>query len=331
MFADKIAGTLIGLAVGDALGVPHEFKSQRHNLYTGLLHIAPEYVFRCGRRTDVIGQYSDDTEMALCIGRSIVENRGYNKEAVIMKYLEWASTSKAMGKNTRALFKGVKTLNGYQSRWQKIFGVTDPSSWTQSNGALMRCCLLAFLPNYPEAIVADCEISNPHQINIDAELVYCIILRYTAKGMLSKSHIINVVLNNPVVLNFGQEVRDVIMHSITHKEFSRDVKTVGKGWVLHGLYCAVWGWYHFDDYQTPIDIIIRQGGDTDTNAAIAGALIGANLGYAALMREERTRYNISVVRTADFNTGENPRPPQYRLDDFDQLVNTLAAIFGTIQ
>lgn len=327
MYADKIAGTLMGLAVGDALGVPHEFKTQRHNVYTGILHIAPEYVFRCGRRTDIIGQYSDDTEMALCIARSIVENNGYNKDAVIMKYLEWASTSKAMGKNTRALFKGVKTLNGYQTRWQKIFGNTDPSTWTQSNGALMRCCMLAFLPNYPQAIVADCQISNPHQINIDAELVYCIILRFTAKNV-PKSHILNVLLNNPEICNFGHEVRDVILQSVNNREFSRDVKTVGKGWVLHALYCAIWAWYHFDDYQSPIDVIIRQGGDTDTNAAIAGALLGANLGYAALMTEERSRYNIGVVRTADFSKGENPRPPQYLIGDFEQLVMSLAAVFG---
>lgn len=57
MYEDKISGTLIGLAVGDALGVPHEFKSQRNKIYTGKLEVVPEFIFRSGARTDVIGQF----------------------------------------------------------------------------------------------------------------------------------------------------------------------------------------------------------------------------------------------------------------------------------
>jgi len=323
MYQDKIAGTLIGLAIGDALGVPHEFKHQSHNIYTGILYLVPEYSFRCGKRRDVIGQYSDDTEMSLCNLRSIVANKGYNRDRVILEYLEWAECSKAMGKNTRALMKGVKTVNGYQARWNKIFGATKEEEWTQSNGSLMRCSMLAFLPNYMDVCLVDCSITNPHKINLDANLAYCIILRYTAKG-IDKNHILKIVLNNLDLIKIEDTVKTVIREAIGNREFSRNVKAIGKGWVLHALYSAIWGWYHFDSYQDPIDVIIRQGGDTDTNAAIAGALIGANLGYAKLLQEDRTRYNIEMVRRADFSQGENPRPWKYCLADFDSLVANYA-------
>jgi ADP-ribosyl-[dinitrogen reductase] hydrolase len=327
MYKDKIAGALIGLAVGDALGVPHEFKTQRHNVYTGLLYLVPEFHFRCGTRKDVIGQYSDDSECTLSNLRSIIANRGYSREDVILEYLEWARDSKAMGKNTRALLKGVKTIKGYQTRWDKIFGNSQQEEWTQSNGSLMRCSMLAFLPDYMNATFSDCTITNPHKINTDSNLAYCMILRYTAKGV-SKNHIIDIILRTYDQINICDEVKTVIREAISSKDFSRNVKAIGKGWVLHAFYSAVWGWYHFDSYQEAIDIIIRQGGDTDTNAAIAGALIGSNLGYERMMQEDRTRYNIETVRKADFRQGQNPRPPKYLLSDFDSLVADYANLVG---
>jgi len=191
----------------------------------------------------------------------------------------------------------------------------------------MRCAMLAFLPNYYDVCIMDCYITNPHPINIYANIIYCVILRYTAIGV-TKSHIIHCVTQRREVFDTCQEVREVVLQAVGNREFNRDVKSVGKGWVLHALYCAIWGWYHFDTYQDPIDHIILKGGDTDTNAAIAGALIGANLGYNKLMLEERTRYNVGVVRQADFSKGENPRPIDMCLTDFDQLVATYATIVG---
>jgi len=330
MYQDKIAGSLIGLAVGDALGVPHEFKTQRLDNYTGKLEIVPIFIFRFGKRTDVIGQYSDDTDMALCNLRSIIRNRGYNREDVILSYLRWAETSKAMGKNTRALMKGVKTVNGYQSRWNKIFQNTDVATWTQSNGSLMRCSMLAFLPNYIDVIIMDCMITNPHVINIHCNLAYSIALRYTAMGIDKKKIIETLTIQNEY-LTIYPDVKEVILNAVSNRDFSRNLKAVGKGWVLHALYCAFWGWYHFESYQEPIDIIIKQGGDTDTNAAITGALIGANLGYNKLLQEERTKFNINVVRNADFNQGENPRADEYCLKDFDFLICSYSMLIGELK
>jgi len=327
MYKDKIAGTLIGLAVGDALGVPHEFKAQKNNIYTGILYLVPEFNFKFNSRKDVIGQYSDDVEQTLCNLRSIIELNGYNKEAVILKYLKWAEKSKAMGRNTRNLFKGVKTISGYQKRYNKIFDINIYDSWTQSNGSLMRCSMLAYLPNYVDACMIDCKITNPHTINIQSSLLYCVILRYTAIGV-NKQHIINCMLQDKYVFTLSNEVKFVINQAVNNKEFSRNIKEIGKGWVLHTLYCAVWAWYHHETYQDPIDVIIRQGGDTDTNAAVAGALLGAYLGYDKLCQEERTKRNIQIVRNADFSLGENPRPQSCCLHDFDQLVENYSKLVG---
>ena len=319
---DKLAGCIIGLAVGDALGVPHEFKNQRNNIYTGLLYLIPTFTFRNGTRRDVIGQYSDDTEMSLCILRSVIQQGHYDRNQMILSYEKWAEHSKAMGKNTRALLKGVKTISGYQKRYQKIFGV-PVSEWTQSNGSLMRAAILAFVKDRT-AIIEDCTLTNPHPINIQCNIIYCFMITVCN---YPKHLVIEVIIEDnyyPEILDTIREaIQDVptTAHSPDNHQRIRNLQAIGKGWVLHGLYCAVWGWYHFESYQEAIDAIIRRGGDTDTNAAIAGALIGATLGYDKLIQENRTRENIQIVRTADFNLGENPRPADFSLIDFDTMID----------
>lgn len=331
---DRLAGSMIGVAVGDALGVPFEFKSQRNNVYNGTLYIAPVFSFRNGKRTDVVGQYSDDCELQLCILRSAIRNKCYNRDQMILSYEAWAEHSKAMGKNTRALFKGVKTVKGYQKRYNDIFGKPQ-TEWTQSNGSLMRASILAFFQDV-SCIEEDCRITNPHPINIQCNVVYCLLIRLSLLN-ISKKIIIEGILEDESI---AKEILDVIKEALQDcpdestalrsKVFTkdkpwRDLTAVGKGWVLHGFYCAVWGWYHYDAFQDAIDAIIRRGGDTDTNAAIAGGLIGATLGYKKLMEEERTKKNIHIVRTADFSKGENPRPPDFCLHDFDQMIDDFIA------
>ncbi len=108
---------------------------------------------------------------------------------------------------------------------------------------------------------------------------------------------------------------------------ARDVTGLTKGWVLHAIYCA---FYAIRPpvpaaYQDRIDEIIRMGGDTDTNAAIAGALLGALFGEAALRAETRTGPNLETVLTVA--GGEIPRPARYAARRLDELGDCLAAIF----
>jgi len=325
---DRIAGCLIGLIVGDALGVPHEFSSQRVNIYTGLLYIKPKFSFRSGIRIDVIAQWSDDSELTLCILRSLVKNNGkYVKDDVIKSYLNWAKSSKAMGRNTRALFKGITTVKGYQKRWDGIFKDTPDTDWTKSNGSLMRCSMLAFIND--DAIVEDCCLTNPHKVNIDCNLIYCLLIKFSVTELTDPAtnkekqiDIINTILESqdihPDVIS---TIRDALSDIIPTRNlmFTNGVKS--KGYCLHGLYCSVQTFVHCDNYQDAIDTIIRLGGDTDTNAAIAGALLGAKFGYNKLNSEDRTSKNIALVRNANFNEGQNPRPDECCIKDFDELID----------
>lgn len=319
MLRDKFAGCLIGVAVADALGVPHEFYYQRNNVYTGSLYLIPSFTSRAGSRSDVVGQISDDTEMTICLLRSIIENNGYVTDKCILAYEEWAAHAKALGKNTRALFKNITTVKGFWTRWNKQFKDVDQSKWSQSNGSLMRASMLSFLDD--KEIITDCQLSNPHPNNIQANLVYSRLMKACLEEEIDKTALLNSMLSS-----FGDDIKTVINQVL--QKIPRIVNTYEtKGWVLNALYCAIWGWYNFTTYHEAIDAIIRLGGDTDTNAAIAGGLIGCTLGYNSLMQEKITANNIKIVREADYSKGDNPRPDKYGLNDFDKLIDDFTSLF----
>ena len=75
-------------------------------------------------------------------------------------------------------------------------------------------------------------------------------------------------------------------------------------------------------YQKQIDRIIKhgKGTDVDTNAAIAGALLGMRDGFNNLMENRTTADNWNVMLVADTIEGDFPRPKIYTLHKFDKNI-----------
>ena len=84
-------------------------------------------------------------------------------------------------------------------------------------------------------------------------------------------------------------------------------------------------------YNFIIDKIIRKGGDTDTNAAIAGAVIGAILGHSKLIENDQFRYNLSVLVSASPDYGQlqvsAPANILYHPARIEEYANRLSRFF----
>lgn len=320
---NRIKGMLYGEALGDALGAPHEFRNQKKN-YNGKLDkpIVTNSQWQ-GQFVSAVGQITDDTEMSLCIWQSLIDNGFiYEQNSTIMKYLEWANTKGtwAMGINTRALLHGVKTLKGYQSRRSKNDGVT------QSNGGLMRCSPLAVLGYYNkdtwrDAVIKDVDITNPNDICRIVNKIYvkAIILALKNKSKhfiyqtmlkMAKKSKFQIIINT---IKWGKGESHAI---IKNKLGFHDTK----GWCIIGLLSACWALFQFDNYHSAIDAIILCNGDTDTNAKIAGALIGAFYGLKQLERHPRTKKNIKVLKACDTDKGDRARPERYSIQLLESII-----------
>lgn len=263
-----------------------------------------------GKKELAVAQITDDSEMTLALLRTLIQDRGYNKDHVIMSYLRWANSGGwMMGKNTRALLRGVTTLKGYQGRVTKMMSTTGPS---QSNGAMMRCSPLALIwDNGP--VIEDANITNPTHVCIDCNLVYITALRLALQGVDG-----NTIFATIKGLAQTNEVK-AVLEQVEKRETRNIVEN--KGWCLHGLWCAMMTITSFKDYSQAMNWIItsQPGSDTDTNACIAGALLGALLGFNALQQEPTTAKNIEILLNANTGNGPTPRPLEYSPIDFYTL------------
>ena len=332
---NKRMGIIIGHALGDSLGAPVEFYPYSH--YTGVLD-SPivRYTRAYGKQVSAIGQVSDDTEMALVLLDTI--NTGYTKENAVINYMLWANNnydgckgnSPFMGKNTRNLFISPKpTMKLYMNRFNKYYPDELIKENSQSNGAMMRSYPLAFIDD-DNLIYTDVKITNPSDITANAVFVYIKAIKM-AMADFSKKEIL-------------EESKKLIKHELisiafeqAHKNEFRDV-TKNRGHVIHSFYCAFWGLFNFDNYKSAIDSIIalsdkpgvqakicKEGkwkkndirvGDTDTNAAIAGALLGAFYGYEEISSNSITYNNINILLNCDSKTGDIVRPDIYNIKNY---------------
>jgi ADP-ribosyl-[dinitrogen reductase] hydrolase len=283
---DRLRGAFYGCLIGDALGLPHE---RGKVPYTGVILPHTHRSRFQGNRQFAHGQFSDDGELMIALLGALVRGNGkYTREKAIKAYLEWANSGNpCMGRNTRELFHGVKTVAGYEKRFRKNFPTPEASEKAQSNGALMRCfgLVLVWLCDETvgeEALKTDVYLSNPSTTCLVRELIYVRVCLQLVRG------------ETPDLPPF----RELI------------VTGADKGWVVYAQELAFQS-LRFDSFQAGIDWVIQQGGDTDTNAAIAGVLLGAKFGYQAMLREEKTRENLHIVKEVDMSTSQVPRPREY--------------------
>lgn len=359
-YADRVKGGFIGVALGDALGVPHEFSSKLP--YTGILSHSFELKTRFqGSYKLAVGQYSDDTEMMLCLTRSLVENKGYDQKKVVQEYIKWAhSGTPMMGRNTRELLKGKPYAadptgySRYQSNFEKKFGVrpddpfksaTDASESAQSNGALMRCFPIACLndKNLNKALFADVWSTNPSRVALSVEVTYLTAVRMALLGYRATKiwdTIVKTADPIPEIANILAMVKNGVEWDMVYTT-SPEKKTKVKGWCVVGLYAAMYCLKRIaDESQSDVKdktatypnlikwVINHPGSDTDTNAAIAGGLVGALVGWSGLVVDEVTKKNIGVLiaSTEKGAITDVPRDERYRLTDYEKLVSGLVAL-----
>lgn len=137
---DRARGALLGLAVGDALGTTTEFAR---------IEQAPYPTLATGPSTDIVGDgpfglspgaITDDTQLAVCLARSLVERKGFDAANVAARYVAWQDEAFDIGNQTRmalwAIEKTGSTAGGMVA-WR------DSGLEAAGNGSLMRTTPIA--------------------------------------------------------------------------------------------------------------------------------------------------------------------------------------------
>lgn len=360
LILDRIRGALIGHCLGDCFGASYEFLygQDKHNVkYKGKLR--PWKVrTRAGYKNLPKGQPTDDTEMTLALLRTLIRDQKYIRKNVEISYMNWTNgitlsgdgpvyQMTLLGFNTRAILKGVKTNSGLETRRKRLIQSGKMNS--QSNGTLMRSVPLSFLKFRKDFgnISRDVKITNPNKVNINCTEIYVKLLQTLYKGKNIEKILLDYSTNESIETNVKLAVKFAMKNNkSSYSKFIRKTKQdsmAGKsnGWVINPLFLGIRSILSFDSMDQLLDQFITQkrwggpGSDVDTNAAIAGALLGAKLGYNKIMESSDMRAGwkqiLSFASQADsLKFTDQPRHPDYHYQsqkDFDKLAEKSCKLF----
>ena len=353
---------LLGVALGDALGGPWEFVNSGGLRCDGKGFLRPaELGYRWAEEVgnafkpiqwgpyhavgpffSEVGQVTDDTEMTIALARSLVNTKRFDADNVALSYIDWAgSKGRMMGRNTKALFAGIKStgvraLATYRKRWAKSYGSeTLQADWTQSNGCLMRASPLAVFRS-AEPATKDCQISNPHPLCVASCRFYHAWLRAVLLGQAPTDAAVAVRERTLAVCASTPGSWDEMVCLAVRRALGGEVADGKKGWCLSSLTRAVAA--HMAASQpggpTGADYIfavvrecVRMGGDTDTNAAIAGAVAGAYVGSEREASAFEERPVLCTILSCDTSKGQLQRPERFWAREVLGLATGLAALW----
>jgi ADP-ribosylglycohydrolase len=153
----------------------------------------------------------------------------------------------------------------------------------------------------------DASITHPHEVCGDCNALFAGLLSFVVKNGASSSEAYERLLTNADRLTVCPEVKQTLANSAKMPPSDYLSK---QGWVLVAFGNAIYQLLHAPSPEEAIVDTVMRGGDTDTNAAICGALVGAVHGIERLP-ERWVKTALSCRPAFDNARARQPRPEAY--------------------
>jgi ADP-ribosyl-[dinitrogen reductase] hydrolase len=284
---ERFRGCLLGLAAGDALGVPLEFlppgsfKPIDDMVGGGYFNLKP-------------GQWTDDTSMALCLAESLIGKRDFVPIDQLTRYMKWyreghlSSTGKCFSMGARV----KSAIKRFEKTGEPYCGSTRPK--TASNGSLMRLGPVVLF--YAEKPAKAIEMSGESSRTTHGALASMDACRYlgalmvgalrgTAKEELLSDHYTpadKYWARKPL----GKDISEVASGSFRRKN---PPEIRGTGHAPKSLEAALWAFYHSTSFKEGALLAVNLGDDADTTGAVYGQLAGVFYGEQGIPEAWRSR------------------------------------------
>jgi ADP-ribosylglycohydrolase len=295
---DRAAGCLVGLAYGDALGVPYE---------AGVRPLDGVPLLLGGGLGDYEpGEWSDDTQMAICVAQAALDAELSSEaglDAVAERFEDWYAGRPAdVGIQTARVLRDAELLSGSPAGRLRAAAraLHERSGRTAGNGALMRTAPVALaLTGDVSAIAmaarAIAELTHPDPLAGDSCVLWCLAIDAALRGEPASP--------SSRVDALPAERRDQWAAWIAAADDAPPGAFADNGYTVTALQAA---WASVGGAAGHLDAIhaaIGAGGDTDTVAAISGALAGAVWGLEAVRDARMSRVHgwpgLTVDNLAD--------------------------------
>lgn len=251
---------IYGLAVGDALGVPYEFRERGTFICDDMTGH--------GTYNQPVGTWSDDTSMTLATCAAI-KKIGVEKTyplllATMNNFIRWY-TKGMFTPFGRCFDIGNTTRFAIERFCRDCLSPIDcgvTGEWAQGNGALMRIIPLAYIDCSDDTIKKFVHLTHIHE-NVDK----CCIDYINIARLLEQRYSINTAIEEVMGKDYIEKLTSKNIHEIK-----------SSGWVKHTFDAAIYCLLTTRNYREAVIKAVNLGDDTDTTAAVTGALAGIHYG-----------------------------------------------------
>ena len=297
---NKIESGLFGLAIGDALGVPVEFKSRE---YLNQNPVVDMMGYMCWHQPP--GTFSDDSSLAFCTAESLC--KGFDIEDMAITFVKWIQEG-YWGAHHKVFDIGGTTRHSLArvAKGESARNSGNIFEEDNGNGSLMRILPLVFyLQNEKDIeivykkVKTVSSITHAHFRSVFACFIYVVYCLEILKGKDK--------------IEAYKEMQNILSRFLTDKKFNpvelqlfdrilkNDIASYpeenihSSGYVLDSLQASFWCFLSSDSYEETVLKAVNLGGDTDTTGAIAGGLAGIYYGIENIPK----KWIENLVRTND--------------------------------
>ena len=277
---NKLKNGIMGFIIGDAMGVPLEFKKRemfKNNKVTDMIS---------NDRIGVKGVWSDDSSMVIATMKAIIDNKGkIDYESIMNNFILWVSNKdfiaidKAFGIG-RATFFALG--NYYNKRYEKITDCGMKGFNYNGNGSLMRILPIAYYCYYKKLsddeiyhLVKDISsLTHSHEISVLGCFIYVLLVIELLSGEEKENAYSNIRKYNYRKYFSLENIK--YYDRLLNNDISKlDVDSISSmGFVVDTLEAVIWCFINNNSYDKCVIEAINLGNDSDTIGALVGGLSG---------------------------------------------------------
>ena len=274
----RARGALLGLVAGNQLGVPTE-----HLGTPAAIRAAYPDGVRDPATPPKGSPYDDDAAMTLLLAESLAERGDFDAADAAQRWVKWMKADgRGIGVTTRRALKMIE--RGIEPFEAGRRALAESPQRAAGNGAVMRCVPVALrFHDAPDRIIRvatlQAAITHADERCLWGAVAVCLAARELLHGNI---YFIDEVTHR-VADRAPKILRDALHRVPREKQEDLPIAVPGEfGYVVHCVEIAFWFATHDRSLEDSLIYLANAGGDTDTNAAVAGALLGARYGESAI-------------------------------------------------
>ena len=274
----KVKDAIIGHAIGDAFGVPLEFREREsliNNPVTEMTEFGSHHVPK--------GCWSDDTSMEIATIDSFIEKRKFDYDDIMQKFAKWfkegaySATGFAFDIGTTCGF----AINNYKHGTKALeCGLND--IYSNGNGSLMRIlpvALYCYYQNLKEEEIVELtnnisSLTHNHSISKLGCLIYVRYIMFLLQGLSKENAYLNIKALD-YLKYYDEETINLYNRILKNNINEYNIDAIkSTGYVISSLEASLWVILNTNNFKDAIIKAANLGGDADTISAITGSMAG---------------------------------------------------------